>query len=127
MYLGWLIVVFVLLHFPLPRPFPPRRAFNCCVFTAIESAKATYYKTRAVGKGQAPNTPTAEFVVPAGDVIKGIHKALQPQTRLDKHRYGRRVSTVTAATEEVKESRAVAEEVPKAVGGLVAFYRVITG
>ena len=52
--------------------------------------------------------------IPAGDVIRGIGKALQPQM-LSVKLLGRPV-TVTAATEEVKESRALAEEVPKAVG-----------
>ena len=46
--------------------------------------------------------------------MQRVGKALQPQTRLDEHCLGR-PETVTA-TEEVKESRAVAEEVPKTVG-----------
>ena len=60
--------------------------------------------------------PKAEFVVPAGDVIRGIGMALQSQRRLNKRYYGRPVSKATAATGRVKESRAVAEDVLKAVG-----------
>ena len=100
-------------HFPIPHLFDPRRTFICCVLTTIEAAEATYMPSE---RAKRRIRPKAEFIVPAGDIIWGIDKALQSQRRFDKHCYGRPVSTVTAATGKVKESRAVAEEVPKAVG-----------
>ena len=84
-------------------------------FKAIEVAEATYYKTQAAAEeAKSGIRPKAEFVISAGDVIRNVDEALQPQRRLVTL-LGRHV-TLTAATEEVKESRALAEEVPKAVG-----------
>ena len=55
--------------------------------------------------------PKAEFVISAGDIIWGVDEALQPQRRLVTL-LGRHV-TVTAATEEVKASRALTKRCQK--------------
>ena len=61
-----LVYCCVLRHFSIPRPFPPRRTFNCCVLKPI---KPCIIRRRPC-------------LIPAGDVIRGIGKALQRQRRL---------------------------------------------
>ena len=97
-----------------PSSIPPRRKFDCCVLKPSKSLKPHIIRRRPPEEAKSGIRPKAEFVISAGDVIRNVDEALQPQRRLVTL-LGRHV-TLTAATEEVKESRALAEEVPKAVG-----------
>ena len=78
---GWLLCRFrlvnccVLQHFPLPCPIPPHYTFNCCVFSQTKPPKLCIIRYRPSEGAKRRIRPKVEFVIPAGDVIRGIGKA----------------------------------------------------